>query len=116
MTDIVITRTPTAIKDAMDGGGTVSSASFKLVGDGGTSVAQTIVLGWNPNKVEVWDITTQAYYVWVSSMPAASVFKMDDAGAQTYVTSNGVTVSNGSLTLGTDIITTSATHHVLCTL
>jgi hypothetical protein len=72
--------------------------------------------GFLPTKVEVINITTAAYHVWMSPMPDAS--HLDILAAAAYAATNGITVGQAATTasvtgpfilVGTDIINANET-------
>lgn len=62
----------------------------------GTGAAINIPIGWNPDCVEVFNITDgdEAWY-WQTGMTAAHALKEDSAGARTRITANGVSLYAG---------------------
>lgn len=93
--------------------GTVDPVSgivtYKITTDA-SSAAGTLAPGFNPRKVEILDSTNANRYEWNDQMAAASMFKTVTAGPFTYVSSNGITVASGTLTVGTGVHTNSSTY------
>jgi hypothetical protein len=56
-----------------------------------TSAAQTVTLGWIPEKVEVYNVTSADELVWTRDMPDGYGLKRVAAGTQTYITTGGIT-------------------------
>jgi hypothetical protein len=55
------------------------------------SNARNITLGFVPNKVEVYNVSTGDQLTWTADMPDAYGFKRVAAGTATYITSLGIT-------------------------
>ena len=69
----------------------------------GAASAVSVSIGFKPRFVRVVNYDTAGSLEWQAGMPAASGVKVVTAGAQTVVTSNGITVSDeGQITIGTD--------------
>lgn len=67
--------------------------------DTGTVKKTAVNLGFVPRYVKLIDLTNNDTYEWFEGMAADSAFKSVDAGDQSLVTSNGITV--GALNTGT---------------
>lgn len=73
----------------------------------GTGAAINVVIGFIPKHVKLFNVTTAAQIEWMDGMPAAAGIKTVTAGAQTYITSNGVSKYESSsfgagFTIGAD--------------
>lgn len=87
-----------------------------------SSAAGTFNPGFEPTKIEVYDITNQITYIWVAGMADASMRKIAAAGTQTDPSSNGITVvgvndaspARSAVTLGTGCHTNSSTYKIIC--
>ena len=60
----------------------------------GAASAVSVSIGFKPRFVRVVNYDTAGSLEWQAGMPAASGVKVVTAGAQTVVTSNGITVSD----------------------
>lgn len=68
-----------------------------------TAAAIAVALGFTPRYVKVQNNTSGDYMEWYEGMAAASATKLTGAtGVITLITSNGITVSGGTLTIGLD--------------
>lgn len=92
-------------------GGAYGPVNIKATSD--ANAAATITLGFNPSKVHVVNITDRIQHLWLDTMAAGQALKVIADGTATDAT-NGVTVANGVLTLGTDILLASKTYHIRC--
>lgn len=77
----------------------------------GIASALTVSLDFQPARLDVFNKTTNTWYIWIPPHGAAGATKAVDSGAGTTdistVTSNGVTVGNAGFILGTGVQTTS---------
>lgn len=77
----------------------------------GEAAAFSIRCPFKARRVEVINKTTNSIYVWYPSLGEADATKIVDSGVGTTdistVTSNGITVKNGGINLGTGVQTTS---------
>jgi hypothetical protein len=74
--------------------------------DTGTAAAFTITLGFTPRHVKVVNVDGLCMEEWYEGMAAASAVKTVDSGSGTTdivkITSNGITVSGNTFTVGLD--------------
>ncbi len=87
-----------------------------IVGATGISSALTIALPFDPAAVFVLNETTLAWFTWLSTMAAASIFRQVTAGTLSKITTNGITAgakAARTVTLGTSVQTTSDVLHVI---
>ena len=68
----------------------------------GAASAISVVCGFRPKNVFVFNMSTAGSLEWSEGMPAASGAKVVTGGAQTFVTTGGITVNDLGFTLGTD--------------
>lgn len=102
--------TPTDdIRKGLRVGGSLAPVNLKFTSDGGS--AATIQLGFNPSRIQLIDETNLAKYEWDDSMGNGVAFKQITAGTYSKVTSNGISVANGVVTLGTSILA-AATYYI----
>ncbi len=69
--------------------------------DAATPAAITLTLGFTPRRVVMVNVTTIQRQEWFDGMAAASAFKTVNSGTvqQSLITSGGITVSGGTVTL-----------------
>lgn len=78
----------------------------------GTAVARNLNVGFEPVKVEIWDLTTPNAFEWTTDMADASYFTL---GTLAYTTSNGVTPLSQSTAVGATISAISAANPAVIT-
>lgn len=88
-----------AITSAINISPTHKNTAIGTFKDTGTVKKTAVNLGFTPRYVKLIDLTNNDTYEWFEGMAADSAFKSVDAGDQSLVTSNGITV--GSLDTGT---------------
>lgn len=87
-----------AITSAIKISPTHKNTAVGMFKDTGTVKKTAIKLGFVPRYVKLIDLTNNDTYEWFEGMAADSAFKSVDAGDQSLVVSNGITV--GSLDTG----------------
>lgn len=76
---------------------------FNIATAGAASAVTIPNIGFRPRKVVVVNMSTAGSLEWKEGMPDASGLKVVTGGAQTFITSAGITVNaDNSITIGTD--------------
>ena len=76
---------------------------------GVTSTAINLTVGFKAKRVSVFNVDTAGSLEWLEGMPAGAGIKVVTAGAQTYITSNGITVDERKITIGSDATNATST-------
>jgi len=87
-----------AITSSINISPTHKNTAIGMFKDTGTVKKTAIKLGFTPRYVKLIDLTNNDTYEWFQGMAADSAFKSVDAGDQSLVTSNGISV--GALNTG----------------
>jgi hypothetical protein len=102
----------------------IGANAMEVMTYAGTGAAITLTIGFAPSMIQIFDTSTPNLAVWSRSMAAATYLNVGASSTQsvTLVSSNGVTVLDGSagtgygVTIGTSasINTTSHTYDCVC--
>lgn len=82
--------------------------NFNAVGTGALMTFKGELVGFNPRKVTVNNLTDNIMLESNSALPAAAGVKIVANGTRSYVTSAGITFVDGGFTLGTDSVNGSS--------
>ena len=86
-----------------------SKATHGYYIDTGTVTAFDLTIGYNPRYVCVENVTDRTKMEWYEGMDDASAIKTVANGTRTLITTHGITVDDGVVTVGldTDVVVTS---------
>ena len=70
----------------------------------GTGAAKEVECTFQPRSVKVFNGSTAGSLEWFDPMPEASAIKTVTGGAQTFITTNGITAKQHSFIIGADAV------------
>jgi hypothetical protein len=84
-----------------DGDGVSRVATGRYL-DTGTVAAYTVTVGFTPKYVGVFNVTSGDQMQWFEGMTSGHALKQVTAGTSSILTSNGISVSGNTFTIGLD--------------